>query len=551
MSFTPSATADERSGISAKARAFVRWHESEIRPLEIRVASLWWNANVSGKDEDFQKKQDAETALDVKLSDRAKFAELKAIREAGVPDPILAREIEMLYLQYLPRQLDAELLKAILDKSNAIEKTFTNERPHVNGKELTSNDVKRILGHSTDSAERKAAWEASKEVGKVTAADLKRLVKLRNEAARRLGFKDYHVMQLALNEQNQDDVLKLFDELDRLTRKPFREAKAEIDAVLAKNCGIAVKDLRPWHYHDPFCQESPDIFGKEFSDVFDKVDIVKTCRDFYAGIGLPVDDVLKRSDLYEAKGKNPHAFCTDIDRAGDVRILCNIVPGDDWLSTTLHELGHSVYSSKNMPESVPYVLRQASQSLTTEGIAMMFERFCGNAAWLKALGTDVPDPKAFQAMADKSRRNRLLLFSRWCQVMLRFEKAMYADPDQDLNKLWWDLVEEYQEVKRPEGRDAPDYAAKMHILNAPAYYHNYMMGELFAAQVHAALVREVLGPSVDPAHAIYVGNKAAGRFLREKVFAPGAILPWNELTREATGKELNPRDFAKQIEAAR
>ena len=78
------------------------------------------------------------------------------------------------------------------------------------------------------------------------------------------------------------------------------------------------------------------------------------------------------------------------------------------------------------------------------------------------------------------------------QVVLRFEKAMYEDPKQDLNKLWWDLVEKYQLIKRPEGRNAPDYASKIHIVSAPAYYHNYMMGQLFASQVHHAIAREVL-----------------------------------------------------------
>ena len=43
---------------------------------------------------------------------------------------------------------------------------------------------------------------------------------------------------------------------------------------------------------------------------------------------------------------------------------------------------------------------------------------------------------------------------------------MYGNPDQDLNKLWWDLVEKYQEIRRPEGRDAPDYAAKIHIVES-------------------------------------------------------------------------------------
>ena len=59
--------------------------------------------------------------------------------------------------------------------------------------------------------------------------------------------------------------------------------------------------------------------------------------------------MIARSDLYEKKGKSPHAFCTDIDREGDVRVLANIVPNEYWMGTMLHEFGHSVYSSKNIP----------------------------------------------------------------------------------------------------------------------------------------------------------------------------------------------------------
>lgn len=174
-------------------------------------------------------------------------------------------------------------------------------------------------------------------------------------------------MMLHLNEQEQGHILKLFDELDALTREPFAKAKAEIDERLAVNCGVKVADLRPWHYHDPFFQESPTVFGTDLDAIYKDADILKLCRDFYTGIGLPIDDVLKRSDLFEKAGKSPHAFCTDIDREGDVRVLANIVPSERWMDTMLHELGHSVYSSKNIPESVPYILRGASHILTTEG----------------------------------------------------------------------------------------------------------------------------------------------------------------------------------------
>ena len=258
--------------------------------------------------------------------------------------------------------------------------------------------------------------------------------------------------------------------------------------------------------------------------------------------------MLGRSDLFEKKGKNPHAFCTDIDRHGDVRVLANVIPNQNWLATMLHELGHSVYSSKNIPASVPYAIREASHTLTTEGIAMMYESFAGSAGWLQAMGVKVADPQRFDAVSRKVRRNRLLIFSRWCQVMFRFEKELYARPDQDLNKLWWDLVEKYQEVRRPEGRGAPDFAAKIHIVAAPAYYHNYMLGQLFASQVHHALVRDALGGGA-PDKAVYVGDRRVGDFIRQKVFVPGNTLPWNEMIRRATGTELNPQAFAADIAA--
>ena len=45
----------------------------------------------------------------------------------------------------------------------------------------------------------------------------------------------------------------------------------------------------PWHYHDPFFQESPAVFDANLDAPFAKADILKLCRDFYAGIGLPID----------------------------------------------------------------------------------------------------------------------------------------------------------------------------------------------------------------------------------------------------------------------
>lgn len=545
---TSAALAD--ADTTAKAKAFIQDHEKRIRPLDIKAGKAWWDANTTGKDEDFKKKEAAQNELDAALADPSKYAELKELKKAKdagkIDDTVTARGIDVLYLVYLEKQVEAKLLQKITAKANAVEQKFNVFRAEVGGKPMADSAVRKVLKESKDSKEREAVWTASKKVGSDVEADLKELVKLRNEAAVQLGFKNYHVMMTTLNEQDGDKLIKLFDDLDELTREPFKKAKAEFDVRLARRCGVKVEELMPWHYDDPFFQESPAVFDADLDAPYKKADILKLCERFYDGIGLPISNVIKRSDLYEKPGKSPHAFCTDIDRDGDVRVLANIVPTEYWMSTMLHELGHSVYSSLNIPQAVPYCLRGEAHILTTEGVAMQMQKFSKQRAWLEKMGVEVADGEKFDAAAAKVLRNELLVFSRWCQVMLRFEKGMYENPGQDLNKLWWDLVEKYQSLKRPAGRNAPDYGAKIHICSAPVYYHNYMMGQLFASQVHHAICKDLYN-GADPSTVLYIGDKKVGDFMKKKVFEPGRTLSWNDLTKFATGEELSPRAFAKDF----
>jgi peptidyl-dipeptidase A len=536
-SITPLESAQEKSmTMSEHARKFIKDHETRLKPLDVAANRAWWDANTTGKKEDFARKIETQNRIDEALADAKVFAELKSLKEhrQEIDDPIVARGIDVLYLLYLEKQVDTDLLKKMVAKANAVEEAFNVFRAQVDGKPMADNEVRDILQKSTQSDRLKAVWEASKAVGATVEADLKELVQLRNQAAVKLGFKNYHALQLFLNEQDGEQLIKLFDELDELTRVPFRVAKADLDARLAKRYSLKVEELMPWHYHDPFFQDTPAVFDADLDAPFAKADLLNMSRDFYAGIGLPIDRVIANSDLYAKPGKSQHAFCTDIDREGDVRVLANIKPNNYWASTLLHEFGHSVYSSNNIPHSVPYVLRMESHILTTEGVAMMFERLSKRGAFLEKMHIPVEDQKAFDQAAARSLRYRLLIFSRWCQVMLRFEKGMYENPDQDLSKLWWDLVESYQLVKRPLGRKAPDYGSKIHIVSAPVYYHNYMMGELFASQVHHAIARE-LYKGVDPNAVIYVNNKAVGDFMKKRVFEPARTLSWNELTKHEVG----------------
>ena len=224
---------------------------------------------------------------------------------------------------------------------------------------------------------------------------------------------------------------------------------------------------------------------------------------------------------------------------GDVRILCNVKPTAEWMDTQLHELGHAIYDY-NIARDLPANVRSACHIFTTEGIAMTFGAKARDPQWLVA-NVDVAPEKA-EAAAVALREQRLreqLIFCRWTLVMTYFEKALYENPDQDLNKLWTEMTERFQLLDQPEGRDRADWASKPHFVIAPVYDHNYMLGELYGAQLRASLEKEAAG---DP--------KRFGALLKEKVFAPGASLPWPEFVKESTGEPLTSRAFVEEVKAA-
>jgi len=120
------------------------------------------------------------------------------------------------------------------------------------------------------------------------------------------------------------------------------------------------------------------------------------------------------------------------------------------------------------------------------------------------------------------------------------------NPDQDLNKLWWDHVERFQLLRRPGGRSQPDWAAKPHFTIAPVYYHNYMLGELLASQLHNHIVHNVFKLESDEGVS-YVGQRKLGDYLRSKVLGPGALYHWNDMIERATGQPLTPKYFVEQF----
>lgn len=508
----------------------------QVRALSIDSSLRYWEAAVNGTEENLEAAARTRGAWMRFWADENAFKQYQAWdeSEAADGDALLARQIRLLHYGFAQSQNDPETIDALNRLINKVEDVYINFRGQVEGKAVNDNAIRKILEDEQDVEVRREAWEAGKQIGPMVASDIRELARLRNRAAHRLGYANFHRMSLQLDEIDPDWLFAMLDDLAARTEQPFREVKAELDAELSKRYRVPIEELRLWHYSDPFFQEAPKAGGVDLDPYFADQKLEDLALKTYDGLGMDVRDILARSDLYEREGKNQHAFCTDIDREGDVRTLCNLRPNRYWLDTLLHELGHGVYD-KYVPREIPWLLRSYPHTLSTEAMALIMGSIVFEKDWLAQIrGLPSAEADTLTTVIRKYERLKELIFTRWVLVMVNFERALYEDPERDLNTLWWKLVEKYQLVRRPEDRNMPDWATKYHVAMAPAYYQNYLLGKIMAAQWEHWLSQHVGG---------LVNRKEAGDFFRQRVFGLGATLHWNDALEHSTGERLNIQYF--------
>jgi len=521
-------------------RAFVDAYTRVAKPLYTARGEAWWALATTGSDEAAAQVRDTDLALRTLHADADRAAWIREQLES-IDDPQLERCLVTLLPMYEQNPASEDARAAMSARIAELQKAYATFRPEVDGAKVSAGDIATALTDSDDSDHREAMWTAAHAIGAEVAEPIREAARARNEVARSHGYRDHYAMALAHQEIDEDWLFDLLNRLEKLTRDPWRKQKAVLDARLASRFEIDADALRPWHYADPFLQRVPKDGAVTLDPWYADVDLVDIATRFYDGLGMNVRDVLERSDLDPRDGKNPHAFCTHIDRSGDIRILCNMQNNERWMGTLLHELGHAAYERYLDPE-LPWLLRRAAHTLTTEAIAM----WMGRQAREVDLLTEYVDAPAFEItpLRGELRRRQalgMLLLVRWVLVMSHFERALYADPDrEDLDELWVKLREKYQGITYPEGRVAPDWAAKIHFAIAPVYYHNYLLGELLASQLSSTLLEESGDRSV-------VDSQYVGEALIARVFAPGRSLGWDALVEQATGHPLSTAPFVREF----
>lgn len=512
--------------------------EARLATLERDANRAWWAMACDATDAHSDAAEAASAALEHALAD-------PALAAAAVPAddaPLERRRAEVLRLMTAGRRRPPALIDRIVRLETELMGIHSRYRAADGDRELDAAAVDRVLQTSTDVAERERVWTSARGVGAEAAGPLRELVRLRNEAARALGHRDHYAMSLALDELDEDRLYGLLDALEARLEGAWAAERGRIAAERRRALGLPDDaPLMPWHLVDPFGQEAPSVGPDPLEPVIGQVDALAASCAYFADLGQPMEGVVDRSDVLPRPGKDQHAFMMHVDRTGDVRTLLNLTPTVRWLETTLHELGHAAYEVALDP-ALPWLLRDPAHTLVTEAIAMLHGRRGRDAAFLERYA-GVPAAAAQDPANAATLRRGLLILAAWVPVMVRFERALYADPDQDLDGVWWDLVERHQGIGRPPTPPADAWASKIHLAVAPVYYQNYLLGEILASQIQAWTMRETgaASPARDP---VRVGPLIAERLLR-----PGASVRWDRLVEQATGAPLGVDAFVRDAAA--
>jgi peptidyl-dipeptidase A len=563
----------------AAVQGFIDSFEERLAPAEKASSAAWWTLATTGTKEAREEFVRAGMAYNRLFADKDEYELVKSFykRRHGLESSLLKRQVEILYKTFASRQGDEKTLQRIEELEAEATAIYGNHRGIVGGEEKSENELREILRFSGGSTLRREAWEALKSVGREVEGIVRELALLRNKLARAEDYENHYARSLDLQEIDAAELAYLMDRLQAATDASFRRLKQRIDVELKEK--FEVETIMPWHHSDPFFQSckhdllalprsafrrdprgalraddsklppgrnSDASVAMEFAidHYFRDKDPKTLTRKTYDNLGLEIRDVLAKSDLYERAGKDQHAFCLRVGRSYpyDVRVLANVRPDSYWVETMLHEFGHAVYD-KYINPNLPYLLRSVAHTSSTEAIALMMGSLTDEPAWLSSVA-EVPEEELERdrKLLLRSSRSDRLVFIHWALVMYHFEKAFYEDPErEDLNSLWWELVERLQIVERPPDRNEPDWAAKIHVAIAPVYYHNYVLGYLTAAQLKNYLEKYVVGGP-------FFMSELAGRYLLEAFFSQGARDNWEDTVLRATGEKLNPDYFVKSLQ---
>jgi oligoendopeptidase F len=485
--------------------------ESQLEMADRAYADAQWRGHFREADADeLVRLEEARAALLLDDQARAVLGQW----ESQPRDPLLARRVTVLLRRF--RWAEIESQPRVYRLRNRIDQTVINYRPKINGATASRVERSQLLRCHPDRDRRREAWLAMAPLADQIEADVRELMRQRQNLARERGHDGFVSWALDMMGLDRKWVVGFFDELRRRTEAPYQTWLAEAAQHLPSRDGC-----RPWDL--AFSAEQ----GMSVPEAaFPRDGALPAARAVADGLGLREAAAGVRVSLADI----PYAaLCYAVHPPDDVRILVSPRDGRVHYDALFHEFGHALHWRCLRPSS-PILRWEASPF--NEAMACLWERLAVEPEWLMRRD-NIPVQRVAGYRQGWARRTVYRLRLRLAQAI--FEYQAYDALDDDLSALFRDVFSEYLGV--PFDQSA-GWADNPFWTSHPVYLQNYVIGEAVASQTLAAL-RQQFGRLID--------RPEVGTWLVENYYAPGAALPWAQKLVYATGASLQTSDLLADL----
>lgn len=410
-------------------------------------------------------------------------------------------------------QLDTKIKtnKNLTDLWESCHKRIIDFKPVIDNKEYSRSDITEILLSSNDRTLREKAYKSYSILSKILETDLVSLIKVRNEEAKKNGFKsftDYIFSQLYLN---REDVLQLFEMILAKTHSLWKSI------VKMASSQLKFDDINPWD----LSYFLNNILISNTEALFPKEKIIQSFNDILNNFNLTLDELpvkIKERDI-------PYGgLCFVFDPGRDIRILANPGNGYKWFTTIFHEFGHAMQFVTRRDHS--YTVVTGDPSFFLEAMAKIFEKFTQEDEWLLKMGV------ANNLIIDFRRSILINRIARIRSIIAQslFEIQLYEDQSGEIDLRFKKHMENINGIHYPL---IPNWAGNTLYVTHPIYLQNYVLAEMIAVQT-VDYYKETHGS---------IFKKEFLRYLEEHYYSPCALIHWHEKVINATKSPLTVDKF--------
>ena len=490
----------------------------EIHDLHVRASRLSWAHYTTGYDFGVM---EVHREIQEKLKDPGSWEHILKLMEEDLA-PLDRRRVEIMERSFRPYHLSEELNRLSLEmaeKTNQLSSILNTHRCTVDGREMTSPEIARILSSEPDRELRRKAFLARTQVNEPLVEEgFIELLDMRKSFACEYGASDY--VEYALEDQELDPSMfdSWRDEIGSVLPL-MREIRSEFGQEI-----LGDPEVMPWD--DSF------IAGRiapELNSRVNMADYMTPISELFDRFGMDITGMNITYDIFPRKNKSEWGYNFPVETGVDSRILANVRDRYFEFRVLLHETGHAMHSFVLDPDQV--ILNMGISGIVSEGVANLFGSFRTREIFFSRF---FPDDlrrarRNFRRLSLWERAGKLRTVSR-----ILFDQSLYRNrvgAIDDIHHLIWKTQREV--LGEEPYADEPVWASTIHYTTHPIYLHNYLLGDLTCDMLEQVfLQREGIQDLTEK-------PEDFGRFILDEVIGVSGRYPFPELFKRLSGRELS------------